>query len=167
MTEEISLLDEFNVDKPKKGKYFDLLIASSVSYIIFIIVDFAFDTKRLSIKSIDWELAIGILFLPVLGLVFHVTSKKIGWIINFFYYLLFCCLAASVLLKNLFEGNLTAMGKLSWRGYLLFLLTLASAAILFSKSLRKYFRISTLLLLIISVISIGLAVLMYFFIIAE
>ena len=157
---ETALLDEFITIKPKKGKLFDALIVASLFYIIFVIVDLTVDTQRLSSKRFDWALGVFLLALPVLGMILHLTSKKIGWIINSFYYLWMSLAMLISFVWDIVEDKGFHSMKAAWRG--IFLLTLASicTVVLFSNSLRRYFRVTRLLFLIVVGISVALAAIM-------
>jgi len=87
MPEESVLLDDFIAVKTQKGRIFDSLSATLVLFIAIVIIDFSIDLKSFSFKHFKWQIILIFLSLPILGLLFHLLSKKIGWIINCFYYL--------------------------------------------------------------------------------
>jgi hypothetical protein len=157
-----SLLDSFLVVRPEKGKIFDFFLISSFFFIVFVLVDLAFDLTRFSPKDFDWQLALTILFLPIAGLVFYLMSKKIGWVINFFYYISFSLFGLYSFVQNLANKQSISIGSLNWRGSLILLAVLTSASLLFSKQQRKYFKINTLLLAITFLTSVGFVLLMIF-----
>lgn len=151
-----ALLEEFLVVKAKKGKLFDALTISSLFYIAFVLIDFAVDVERLALKSFDWQLATALLALPFFGMIFHLTSKTIGWIINFLYYLSISLLLFYTFLQNILDETQASLRGTYWRACLFLLLSLSSTIFLFSNPIRKYFRIRTLLVIIMTIISVGL-----------
>ena len=154
MTEETAILEEFTERKPRKGKLFDALIASSVSYIAFIIVFFflAMKTREFSLRTSRWQLLFLILILPLSGTVFLIIGKKIGWIVNCFYFSLTTLALFYSLIRILVEEKNISLEK-EWRGYLILGLALSSTVLLLSKPIRKYFRVSTMLLITVTAIS--------------
>src|SRR5688572_18653949 len=123
LKEDTAILDEFSALRPPKSKLFDALIISSLFYIGLVLLDFAVDFKTFSLKNFDWQLAIVILVLPLLGIIFHLTSKKIGWIINTLYYLFISLVASYTFLRSLLnEKNITI--EMNWRGLFIFILAL-------------------------------------------
>jgi hypothetical protein len=159
MKEQTTLLDEFVATKPQKGKLFNGLIVSSFFYMAFVLINLAFDTQRLSPRRLDWQLGIFILLLPLLGIILHLSSKKIGWIINSFYYSLIALIMLYTLGWNIL-GDKNFHLKAAWEGLSLLALALISTVLLFSTSIRKYFNVSTLLFLIVVAISFGIAITM-------
>jgi hypothetical protein len=156
MTEETALLEEFIESKPKKGKLFDALISSSVAYIISIVIFFALQMKttRFSFKTLDWQLLLVILVLPFFGCIFLINSKRIGWIINSLYFLFISSIGVYSFLRSLASAEGISM-TIAWRPIVLIGLALTSTTLLFSKPMRKYYRVTTALALTVFGISIS------------
>src|SRR5690348_8005667 len=85
--QEKGLLDEFAVEEQPKSKLVDAVTVASGLYLLFILVDFVIDISSGLSRLFDWQLATAILFLPATGMIFHLWHKKLGWVINTFYYL--------------------------------------------------------------------------------
>jgi hypothetical protein len=160
--QESSLLDNFLIRKPEKGKLYHLLTTSSLFYIVFMIVVLAVNVKKFSIKQFDWQLAIGILLLPFLGLFFHLISKKIGWIINCFYYSIITLIAFYGLLRKIREENSITVEFQDLQPIFFTLLGLTLTTLLLSRPIRNYFRVSAMVCAITISVSVGLFLLMIF-----
>ena len=156
ISKESTVLEEFAEVTPKKGKLFEAFIIASLFFTFFVLVDLAVDFKKKAFKPFDWQLATLLLILPVFGIMFHLSCKKIGWVINSFYYFLIASMVVGSLVKAFCEGR-NPIEQTNWRGFLILLLTFTCAGILLSAPIRKLFRVNNLLLYFILIIPIGLA----------
>jgi hypothetical protein len=159
LKEDTSILDEFSPARPQKSRLFDAFTISSLIYIAFFLSDFAVDFKTFSLKNFDWQIAIIILVLPSFGVISHLAGKQIAWIINSFYYLFITLVSFFTFLRSLFGEQAIPIEK-NWRGLMLFMLAFIPTVFLFSKPIKKYFKVNSLLLIIIVGISVSLAILM-------
>lgn len=156
LKEEALILSEFALVKPRRTKFFYAFMISSVFYMLFILIDFAFDFSTHSLKRFEWDLALVILSLPVLGIAFHASNKKIGWIINTIYYQFMSLISLFTLSRSLFITPSMTF-EMNWRGLLLLIFLLSSTIILFSKPIRNHFKVNNILWMVILVISFSLA----------
>jgi len=159
MKEQFTLLDEFVTIKPQKSKLFDALTVSAFLYMAFAIVTLTSDTKRVSSMRFDWQLGIFVLLLPLIGIILHLASKKIGWIINSFFYLLTALILLHTFVWNILNDT-TFHLKQAWQGMLLLVSASICTVLLYSTPIRKYFNVSTSLFLILVALSFGIAVTM-------
>lgn len=162
MEEQAHLLDEFETDHPQKDRYFRAFMFASSCYICFLALDFIVDIERFTLKPMEWDLALVILGLPIAGLLFFSAGKKFGWILSLLYYIFFCVLVLSTVIDKYYSER-QIFNATAWKGYLIGLLSLLSVAFLLTKSVRKYFRVSTLLLGATTTISVTVSLAIYFF----
>lgn len=111
-------------------------------------------------KRIDWELAMMLLGLPVLGIIFHLASKKVGWIVNGFYYLVVSLAFMYGFYTEFIETNTFVVARMPWRIFIFMILSSTSTVLLFSNELRRYFRVSGLLLIILCIVAVICVVLL-------
>ncbi|WP_153798082.1 hypothetical protein [Foetidibacter luteolus] len=156
--EEPGLLDELLVETPQKGKFFNLLTISLFVFIAVIFLDCLINFSRFSFKKFDWQIATIMLPLPIVGFVFHLLSKKAGWVINLFYCFLFSLLVGFALVKYAIKKSDISIGS-NWQAYLILTSVSASTILLLSKPMRQYFRAGKLLLITTLAASTGLAIL--------
>lgn len=100
MEEQAHLLDEFAEKQPQKGKYFRGFVAASSCFISFLVLEFIVDLEHFSLKSIEWDIGLAILALPVIGLFFISIGKKIGWVFSLLYYIFFCVLVLLTMIED-------------------------------------------------------------------
>jgi hypothetical protein len=159
MPEESALLDEFIAVKTQKGRIFNSLSATLVLFIAIAIIDFSIDLKTFSFKHFKWQIALIFLSLPILGLLFHVLSKKIGWIINCFYYLFVSTATCFDFVRKSITSNNREL--MNWQEILVLLFGIIVLGILWSKPIRKYFQITTALFFSVCGITLGLVIAMF------
>lgn len=145
MNDKDTLLD-FETKDSEKSRYYTVLPILFISYIIFLLLDFAFylDHRFVIKKNIDWELVFIILILPTIGTYIFVKRNKIGWAICFFYYKLMVVLSLITFLQDfLKKGYINFNLTDAWRAYILFLMSIIILSMLLSKDIRYYFKITT------------------------
>lgn len=145
MNEKDALLD-FETKDSEKSKYSNALITFFISFIFFLLLDFVFDLDhRFAIKkNIDWELVFLILILPTIGTFLFVKQNKFGWAICLFYYKLIAILFLTTFLRDFLKKGYSYSHLMDgWRAYLLFLVSIILIAMLVSKDIRYYFKITT------------------------
>ena len=145
MNEKDALVD-FETKDLEKSKYSNVLIISFISFIIFLLLDFVFDLDyRFAIKkNIDWELIFLILILPAIGALLFVKQNKFGWAICLFYYKLMAILFPTIFLRDFLKKSYNYSDLMNgWRAYLLCMVSIILIAMLVSKDIRYYFKITT------------------------
>jgi len=146
MKNEESLLDEFKIAIKYKSEFFRILLISFSLYILFVTLNFIFNFENFSwtIKTIDWQFVTVVLTLPVVGLMLFIKKNKFGWAICLFYYTLVPASILTAFSQQLFKKEFnyfTLTG--SWRGAVMFLLSILSLSLLASKSIKGDFDITT------------------------
>jgi hypothetical protein len=159
MSDERALLDEFFIKKSHNPKLFDVFTAISILFVAFVLAEFAIDLRSLSVKQFDWLLASIFLVLPFLGLIFHILSKKIGWIINCFYYVFISSATAYGFARNLFRDG--GLEDTVWSDLIPLALAVTATVILLSHAILKYFRIKIILVICVCTVSVGLVIVMF------
>lgn len=142
--EENGLFDDLLPAKREKGILYNAVSVSSIIYIIFFLVGLVFDVRTFSLKEFRWQFALIFLSPPLLALFLHLTSRKIGWYIGYFYY-----------------GGMSILGIFSilhgfpnLRGIILMLLDINATVLLLLKPIRKYFSVRTQTVTVTSIIVI-------------
>jgi presenilin-like A22 family membrane protease len=158
MVKEETILDDFLYYTPQKGKLYNALIISYISYVAMVIITLAVDLDDFSQKDFDWLLSIILLIIPVTGIIFHLFSKKAGWIINCLYYVSVVSIIGYVYSRNI-EVNLQ---NSNWLGPLLMILPLTATTILLSRPIRKYFNVDSKLCIIVVSVSLLLTIVFLF-----
>ncbi len=138
--------------KLKEKNYFNLFWITSLLYMSTILFKVTYNSDYTKIVF-DWRVALILLLLPVSGLFLHFTMKKIGWIVNAFYYLCMTSLIIGILLATIIKEKDFYLNKYNLPGLLLLLFGLSATFSLFTLSIRFFFKINNL----INLITIGLA----------
>lgn len=155
-----SILEGLLEVKAEKGRFYKVFSVSSLLFIFCVTVDLVYDITGGQRKRIDWVLAIMILGLPVLGMIFHLANKKVGWIVNGFYYLLVSLAFMYGFYTEFIETNTFVIARMPWRILIFMILSSMSTVLLFSNELRKYFKVSGLLLTILCIVAVICVVLL-------
>lgn len=157
-----NLLDGFLEVKNEKGRFYNIFTVSSLLFIFCLSFDLFYDVAGGRLRRIDWELTLVLVGLPVLGTIFHLAGKKVGWVVNVFYYLVVSLAFSYSFYTEFIEGNTFPDSITQWRIFLFMTLSLLSAILLFSNELRRYFTVSGLLLVILCFVSVACAVLLLY-----
>lgn len=155
-----NILNDFLEEKDQKGRFYKVFSVSSLLFIFCLTVDLVYDVTDGHRKRVDWELAVMLLGLPVLGMIFHLANKKVGWIVNFFYYMVVSLAFSYGFYTELIETNSLLLARNPWRIFIFMILSLMSTVLLFSNELRRYFRVSSRLLIILCIVSVMCTVLL-------
>lgn len=162
MENEVSFLEDIIIPQRKKSKQYNLITVFGLLFLLYFILLFTFGNQitRSSSQTMPF---IVIMMLPVLGLLFHITGRKTGWILNtIFYTLIISIVSANIISNIIMAEKLETYMAFNWRSLVPFLLTLTLVILLLSKTVRRYFNVSSLLLVICLGIPIALG-LIYFF----
>jgi hypothetical protein len=73
-----NILDGFLEVKDERGRLYKVFSVLSLLFIFCLTVDLVYDVEGGHRKRIDWELAMMLLGLPVVGMIFHLARKKVG-----------------------------------------------------------------------------------------
>jgi hypothetical protein len=155
-----NILEGFLEMKDERGRLYKVFSVSSLIFIFCMAVDLVYDVQGGRSKRIDWEIATPLLGLPVLGMIFHLASKKVGWIINVFYYLVVSLAFCYGFYTEYIETNSLLAARMPWRFFIFMILSIMSTVLLFSNELRRYFKVSGLLLIILCIVSVTCTVLL-------
>jgi hypothetical protein len=145
------LLKELEEAKAPGLRTFNLAILSSCIYIVGVAIMITFDGVGFSFRVgyVDWTMLAVFLTLPVVGLLFFLLQKTIGWVVSAFYYQ---CMG--MMLIWLFWGNVVSKSPADlWerklvRGYAWSMLVLLLCCFLFSKSVRRVLKVNTAIIIL-------------------
>jgi magnesium-transporting ATPase (P-type) len=154
------ILEDLLDVKPERGLMYKAFTVSSLLFILCLSFDLLYDVDGGRIRRINWDMILVLVGLPVLGMLFYLASKKIGWIVNVFYYLVVSLAFSYSFYTAFIEGNTFPNSIARWRVFLFMILSLLSAILLFSNELRKYFKVKSLLLIIVCIVAVICAVLL-------
>jgi hypothetical protein len=158
------LLEEFVVVNDRKPRYYRWFTATSSVFIFFLIVDFTFDVAKLMIRDSHWELAVPLITIPVLGIIGHLVGHRVGWITNFLYYFTLTLGFGYGLYTELSSGYSAAGSIFFWRITVFLTLASISVTLLLSREMRRYFRVGSLLLFVLCLLSISFVVILTLFV---
>lgn len=153
--------EEFIEKKPKKDKYFYAISIASACFMLITLFTFTYDIGRSVLKKFEWEIALLILLLPALGFCFHVLGKKIGWILNSFYFFLLTFLFLGTLVVTIIEEKGFRVDKYNFQGIIMLLSSLVISILLFLQPVRRFYKITWLLSLIVLGASLSVFILLF------
>lgn len=162
MENEVSLLEDLITVKRKKPKLHNVITVLSLLFLVYFIFHFTFDNQitRSSPQTMPF---IVIMTLPALGMLFHIIGRKTGWILNTLFYTLITSIVSANIISNIIMAEQLGIYMIfNWRSLVPFLLTITLVILLLTKTVRRYFNVSNLLLVICLSIPITLG-LIYFF----
>ena len=145
------------LEEPQQVKpqaFYVSLFIFSIYMLIVILLQFVNLTNfSFAVRKTNWLLVFEMLTLPFIGLILFVFRKKAGWIICLFYYL---CMEGIVSVTIYRDSVSLYFSRMLVPGIVLWILILISLLLLFSTSIRQYFRINRKALLITSAVSVVL-----------
>lgn len=124
----------------------NILARLFISYISFLLLVFLFDLNpRFQIKkNLDWELVFIIVTFPVIGITLLAKRNKFGWAICLFYNLLTALLFLMAFLQPFLKnGNRNFKAIDGWVAYIILLIPFVLVAMLISRDVRDYLKVST------------------------
>ena len=151
MSNEINILDEFQVEKVDKTKSYSLLLGLMGAYFLLFFINIFFDFYSKSLRPVKFfwvPILIG-LVLPGIGFVLLILRSKVGWAISMLYFSFF----ASLVLVN-YTHDLMQNKEYIWlypntiRLALFFLISFLISVVLFSKSIRSLYKVKKWVLII-------------------
>lgn len=144
-----------------KGLFYKGFIFSSLFFVVWLIIDFTFNLA--GFQSIEWSLALPIAAIPVGGMFFYLAGKRVGWIVNFLYYLFFTLAFALGLYTELTTGGCFTDSGASWRLLVFLVIALVCTVFLLSNELRRYFRIDNVLIFSLGILTVSVLIILFLF----
>ncbi|HLP39540.1 hypothetical protein [Lacibacter sp.] len=140
--------------KAERGWMYKAFTVSSLLFILCLSFDLLYDVDGGRMRRTSWDFFLMLVGLPVIGMLFHLAHKKIGWIVNVFYYVVVSLLFSYIFYEEFITRDIFQNGVMLWRVILFLGFSLLSVVLLFSKEMRTYFRVSDVLVIVLSIISI-------------
>lgn len=166
MRHEVSILDELIIEK-NKPKSWGIIIVLSTFYLSFLLWLICTDFLRSDPDTVNILVTSLIVLLPVTGLVLHITGKRIGWIINSFYYGFIGTLAIILIIESILKPSLVVVNAANIKVYIPLITTIPLSVFLSTVAIRQFFKVNTLLWIISLLISAGLALSLIFFVLKK
>lgn len=166
MDNEVSILDEFIVKK-NKPKLLAIITVIALVFLALLFWELASSFSENSPSTFDLQMALLFFLFPCAGLLFHITGKKIGWVLNIVYYTFLAIIAGYGFILSLQRPAYTSPDTFNWKLLIILLLTLALTVCLCIPKVRKFFNIQVLLLITCLAISTTLALLLIFLVLKE
>jgi hypothetical protein len=161
MDNEVSILDEFIVKK-NKPRLLAIITALAFVFLALLFWELASSFSKINPSTFHLQMALLFFLFPAAGLLFHITGKRIGWVLNIFYYTFLTIITGYAFILSLQRPSYASPEAFNWRLLITFLLTLALTVLLCLHKVRKFFNIQALLLITCLAITTTLALLLIF-----
>lgn len=166
MHHEASILEELIIEK-KKPKSWGIIIVLSTVYLSVLLWLICTDFLRSDPDTVNILVTSLIFLLPAIGLVLYITGKKIGWIINLFYYAFIGTLTIELIIESLLKPSLFVINAANIKVYIPLIATIPLSVLLSTVAIRKFFKVNTLLWIISLIVPAGLAISLIFFVLKK